>query len=103
VKNPAYPDTRYVTELIAPGVVNTMPEKTLLALADHGEVPGDQVSGTAEQAQHTFDELARVGVDLDDVYVVLEREGVEKFAASWAELGKTVAAQLAKAEPQAKA
>jgi transaldolase len=100
VKNPAYPDTKYVTELIAPGVVNTMPELTLLALADHGEVPGDQVSGTAEQAQRTFDELAEVGIDLDDVFVVLEREGVQKFAASWAELGETVAGQLAKAAPR---
>jgi transaldolase len=99
VKNPAYPDTKYVTELIAPGVVNTMPEKTLLALADHGAVPGDQVSGTAGQAQRTFDELIEVGIDLDDVFVVLEREGVEKFAASWAELGETVATQLAKATP----
>ena len=101
VKNPAYPDTKYVTELIAPGVVNTMPEKTLLALADHGEVPGDQVSGTAAQAQRTFDELVEVGIDLDDVFVVLEREGVEKFDASWVELGETVAAQLAKVAPQA--
>ncbi|MGH3775011.1 MAG: transaldolase [Pseudonocardiaceae bacterium] len=100
VKNPAYPDTKYVTELIAPGVVNTMPDKTLFALADHGEVPGDQVSGTAEQAQRTFDELAEAGIDLDDVFVVLEREGVEKFDASWAELGEMVAAQLAKVAPQ---
>jgi transaldolase len=100
VKNPSYPDTKYVTELIAPGVVNTMPEKTLLALADHGEVPGDQVSGTAEQAQSTFDELAEVGIDLDDLFVVLEREGVQKFDASWVELGETVAAQLAKTAPQ---
>ena len=99
VKNPAYPDTKYVTELIAPGVVNTMPENTLLALADHGEVPGDQVSGTAETAQRTFDELAEVGIDLDDVFVVLEREGVEKFDTSWAELGETVAGQLAKVAP----
>jgi transaldolase len=95
VKNPTYPDTKYVTELIAPGVVNTMPENTLLALADHGEVPGDQVSGTAEQAQRTFDELAEVGIDLDDVFEVLEREGVQKFDASWAQLGETVAGQLA--------
>ncbi|MGH8968100.1 MAG: transaldolase family protein, partial [Actinomycetes bacterium] len=98
--NPAYTDTKYVTELIAPGVVNTMPEKTLLALADHGEVPGDQVSGTAEQAQRAFEELTGVGIDLDDVFVVLEREGVEKFDASWKELGETVAAQLTKAAPQ---
>jgi transaldolase len=99
VKNPTYPDTKYVTELIAPGVVNTMPENTLRALADHGEVPGDQVSGTAAAAQRTFDELAEVGIDLDDVFVVLEREGVQKFDASWAGLGETVAAQLAKAAP----
>jgi transaldolase len=99
VKNPAYPDTKYVTELIAPGVVNTMPENTLLALADHGEVPGDQVSGTAEQSQRTFDELAEVGIDFDDVFAVLEREGVEKFDASWAHLSETVAAQLDKAAP----
>ena len=102
VKNPAYPDTKYVTELIAPGVVNTMPEQTLLALADHGKVPGDQVSGTAEAAQRTFDELTEVGIDLDDVFVVLEREGVEKFDASWAELGETVAGQLAKVAPNSR-
>lgn len=99
-KNPAYPDTKYVTELIAPGVVNTMPENTLLAFADHGEVPGDQVSGTAEQSQRIFDELTEVGIDLEDVFVVLEREGVAKFDASWAELGETVAGQLAKTTPQ---
>jgi transaldolase len=101
VKNPAYPDTKYVTELIAPGVVNTMPENTLLALADHGVVPGDQVSGTAEQAQHTFDELVGVGIDLDEAFIVLEREGAEKFEASWAELAETVGGQLAKAAPTA--
>ncbi|HET9257394.1 MAG TPA: transaldolase [Pseudonocardiaceae bacterium] len=99
VKNPVYPDTKYVTELIAPGVVNTMPESTLNAVADHGTVPGDQVSGTAEAAQRVFDELAGVGIDLPDVFAVLEREGVQKFAASWAELGETVTAQLAKAAP----
>ncbi|MGH3765330.1 MAG: transaldolase [Pseudonocardiaceae bacterium] len=101
VKNPAYPDTMYVTELIAPGVVNTMPENTLLALADHGEVAGDQVSGAAEAAARTFAELAGAGVDLDDTFVVLEREGAEKFEASWAELSDTVGAQLAKAAPPA--
>ncbi|MGH3866837.1 MAG: transaldolase [Pseudonocardiaceae bacterium] len=103
VKNPAYPDTKYVTELIAPGVVNTMPENTLLALADHGEVPGDQVSGTAEQAQRIFDELAEVGIDLDDVLDVLEREGVQKFDASWAELGEKIAGQLTKAAARSEA
>jgi transaldolase len=103
VKNPAYPDTKYVTELIGPGVVNTMPENTLLALADHGEVPGDQVSGTAEQAQRTVTALTEVGIDFPDVFSVLEREGVEKFDASWAELGETVAGQLAKVAPGSEA
>ncbi|MGH3979496.1 MAG: transaldolase [Pseudonocardiaceae bacterium] len=97
VKNPDYPDTLYVRELIAPGVVNTMPEKTLHAFADHGEVPGDRVSGTGEQASATFDALAAAGVDVDDVFVTLEREGVEKFAKSWVELIETVEGQLAKA------
>jgi transaldolase len=97
VKNPAYPDTKYVVELVAPGVVNTMPENTLAALADHGEVLGDRVSGTAAQAQRVFDELAEVGIDVDDVFVVLEREGAEKFEASWSELAETVAGQLAQA------
>jgi transaldolase len=103
VKNPAYPDTKYVTELVAPGVVNTMPENTLLALADHGEIRGDQISGTAERAQRIFDELAEVGIDLDDVFDVLEREGVQKFDASWAELGATVTGQLTKAAPRSEA
>ena len=102
VKNPTYPDTKYVMELIAPGVVNTMPEQTLRAVADHGEVPGDQISGTTGQAQRIFDELAAVGIDLDDVFRVLEEEGVQKFDASWSELIETVAGQLAKAAPQAK-
>jgi transaldolase len=97
VKNPAYPDTKYVTELVVSGVVNTMPENTMLAFADHGEVLGDQVSGTAGQAQRVFDELAEVGIDVDDVFVVLQREGAEKFEASWSELAETVAGQLAKA------
>ncbi|HEX6405389.1 MAG TPA: transaldolase [Pseudonocardiaceae bacterium] len=99
VKNPAYPDTKYVTELIVPGVVNTMPENTMLAFADHGEVLGDQVSGTAGQAQRVFDELAEVGIDVADVFAVLEREGAEKFEASWSELAETVAGQLAQADP----
>lgn len=96
VKNPAYPDTLYVTELIAPHVVNTMPEKTLHAFADHGEVPGDRMSGTGEQARSTFDALSVAGVDLDDAFAVLEREGVEKFATSWVKLIETVDGQLSK-------
>jgi transaldolase len=71
-----------------------MPEKTLLAFADHGEVKGDRVSGTAAEAQGVFDALERVGVDLTDVFLVLEDEGVDKFEKSWAELGETVSGQL---------
>ena len=72
VKNPAYPDTLYVTDLVVPGTVNTMPEETLLAFADHGEVHGDQVTGTKAEARAVFDRLTRAGVDLDDVFAVLE-------------------------------
>ena len=79
VKNPDYSDTMYVTELVVADTVNTMPEKTLLAFADHGEVDGDQVTGTAAQAQEVFDALERVGVDLTDVFLTLEDEGVDKF------------------------
>ncbi len=94
VKNPEYPDTMYVTELVVAGTVNTMPEKTLLAFADHGEVLGDRVTGRAKEAQEVFDALERVGIDLTDVFLVLEDEGVDKFEKSWAELVETVAGQL---------
>jgi transaldolase len=86
VKNPDYSDTLYVTELVAAHTVNTMPEKTIDAVADHGVVTGDTVSGTAAAAQQVFDKLAAVGIDLPDVFVVLENEGVEKFVESWTEL-----------------
>jgi transaldolase len=94
VKNPEYPDTMYVTELVVSGVVNTMPESTLHAFADHGEVQGDRVTGTAAESQHVFDELERVGIDLTDVFLVLETEGVDKFAKSWGELTRSVSEQL---------
>jgi transaldolase len=94
VKNPDYPDTMYITELVVADTVNTMPEKTLHAFADHGEVQGDKVTGTAAQAQEVFDALERVGIDLTDVFQVLEDEGVEKFEASWKELLDTVKGQL---------
>jgi transaldolase len=96
-KNPDYSDTLYVDELVVAGVVNTMPEKTLHAVADHGKIDGDKVTGTAAQAQQVFDELSGVGVDIDDVYLVLEREGVEKFEKSWLELLDSVKDQLGKA------
>ena len=94
VKNPDYSDTMYVTELVVADTVNTMPEKTLKAFADHGEVQGDRVTGTAAQAQEVFDSLERVGIDLTDVFQVLEDEGVQKFEASWHELLDTVKGQL---------
>ena len=63
-----------------------MPEKTIDAVADHGEINGDTVTGTADAAQEVFDKLAAVGIDLTDVFMVLENEGVEKFEESWSEL-----------------
>ncbi|MDI3315061.1 MAG: transaldolase [Mycobacterium sp.] len=94
VKNPNYPDTLYVTELVAPNTVNTMPEKTLDAVADHGVITGDTVSGRAAEARQVFDELQAVGVELPDVFAVLENQGVEKFVASWEELLRETGAQL---------
>jgi len=94
VKNPNYPDTMYVTELVAPNTVNTMPEKTMNAVAEHGEVTGDTVSDTAVAAQQVFDALDGVGIDITDVFRTIENEGVHKFTASWAELADTVQGQL---------
>ena len=94
VKNPAYPDTMYVSELVAPDTVNTMPEATLQAFADHGEVTGDTVSGRYAESDEVFAALAAAGIDMDDVIAKLEREGVEKFVVSWHELLDTVRSQL---------
>ncbi|SON63177.1 Transaldolase [Mycobacterium simulans] len=94
VKNPDYSDTLYVTELVAPNTVNTMPEKTIDAVADHGVISGGTVIGKASEAQQVFDKLEAVGIDIPDVFVVLENEGVEKFEASWNELLKETQVQL---------
>jgi transaldolase len=94
VKNPDYPDTMYVTELVGPEVVNTMPGATLRAFKDHGEVEGDKLTGSAAGAEPVVRGLAEVGVDFDDVMATLESEGVEKFEASWADLVRTVQDQL---------
>ena len=94
VKNPDYSDTLDVTELVAPNTVNTMPEKTLEAVADHGVITGDTVTGRAAEAQEVFDKLVAVGIDLTDVFIVLENEGVEKFEKSWQELLDATQAQL---------
>lgn len=101
VKNPAYPDDRYVVELAAPGCVNTMPEKTMDAVRGHGNVTGDTVSGTGPQAQQVFDELTAAGVDLDQVFVDLEDEGVTKFVEAWSDLLANLESSLAAARPAA--
>jgi transaldolase len=94
VKNPDYADTLYVTELVAPNTVNTMPEKTIDAVADHGVITGDAVTGKAAEAQAVFDKLSAAGIDLPDVFKVLEDEGVEKFEKSWLELLDATQEQL---------
>jgi transaldolase len=85
-KNPDYKDTIYVEELIAPGVVNTMPESVIKAFEDHGDTRGDTVTGSYAAAQKVMDDIAALGVDYDEVFTVLEDEGVEKFETSWSEL-----------------
>ena len=94
VKDPAYDDTRYVVELVAPGVVNTMPESTLRAVADHGVVRGDTIRGGYVESQRVMDELVAVGVDLADCFQALEVDGVARFQASWHELQVDVATAL---------
>jgi transaldolase len=93
VKNPDYPDTLYISELIAPGTVNTMPEKTMRAYADHG-TPGTPVQKGYDDAAAVMTAVAEAGVDLDDVFRVLEEEGVQKFVGSWDELTESVRSQL---------
>jgi transaldolase len=94
VKNPDYDDTMYVRDLVVAETVNTMPEKTLEAFADHGEVLGDVVTGKAGQGRGLLDRLGEVGVDFADVMLVLETEGVDKFKKSWDELVETVQGQM---------
>jgi len=99
IKNHAYPDTMYVTELIAAGTVNTMPGTTLAAFADHGEVTGDTITGRYHDARNVLDQLAAAGVDFDDVTGQLAREGLAKFENSWNELSHTIAAELHRNHP----
>src|SRR6478672_7783500 len=86
VKDPAYRDTMYVVDLVAPNTVNTMPAKTLEAVADHGDIRGDQVTGNYGDAKDVLDSLERLGISYADVVAVLEREGVDKFEKAWGEL-----------------
>ncbi|WP_405090391.1 transaldolase [Micromonospora sp. NBC_01392] len=96
-KNPDYRDVIYVEELIAPGTVNTMPEPVVHAYADHGETQADTITGAYDDARQVFADLESVGVDLADVIATLEKEGVEKFEASWLELLEGVKKSLAEA------
>ena len=96
-KDPAYPDTMYVEELVAPGTVNTMPESTLDAMADHGKVRGNTGSSGYDQARQVFADLEALGIGYQDVVTVLEDEGVAKFAASWQEMLETISTELAAA------
>jgi len=86
VKDKAYDDTRYVIDLAAPGCVNTMPEPTMNAVADHGEFRGDTVTGTAAESAAVWEALEAIGIKEDDVVELLEEEGVEKFIDSWQQL-----------------
>lgn len=102
-KNPAYPDTMYVEELVAPHVVNTMPEKTLLASLDHARLPAgtgpvDVITPAFAQAHQVLDDVTREGVDLAEVVADLERDGVASFVASWQNLLTTVADVLEQAK-----
>lgn len=92
VKNPAYPDTRYVIELIAPNTVNTMPQSTLDAVIDHGIVRGDTISGNYVEAIEVLKALSALGISLDEVTTELEIDGVKKFAQAWEELLENVKA-----------
>jgi transaldolase len=95
VKNPAYDDTMYVVELVAPNTVNTMPEATLDAVADHGRVGGNTIQGTYDEARAVLDDLEKLGISYNEVIEVLEVEGVQKFEDSYAQLAESVQKQLA--------
>jgi transaldolase len=94
VKNPEYDDTMYVVELVAPDTVNTMPEATLDAVGDHGEVRGNTIEGTYDDARKVIADLDGLGIGYDDVIEVLEAEGVQKFEDSYAQLAESVQGQL---------
>ncbi|MDX6260148.1 MAG: transaldolase [Kribbellaceae bacterium] len=94
VKDPAYKDTLYVEELVVPNVVNTMPQATMDAFADHGEVRGDTVTGNYDADRKVIADLEKLGISYDEVVQVLEDEGVSKFDVSWTELQDTVTAAL---------
>jgi transaldolase len=94
VKDPSYDDTMYVVELVAPDTVNTLPEATLDAVADHGEIRGDTVAGSYDDARKVIADLESLGIGYDDVIEVLEAEGVQKFEDSYAQLAESVRSAL---------
>lgn len=94
VKDPTYPDTRYVTELVAPGVVNTMPEATLDAVADHGDIPADSIHGSYEESDAVLAALAEIGVDYRDVVTRLEEQGIAAFTQAWVGVAESLASAL---------
>ena len=101
VKDPAYPATRYVTDLVAPGVVNTMSEATLRLVAEQGVVPADSVRPYYADARQVLGELRQAGVDYDDVVQTLEDRGASAFDTAWAQLGERLAVTLHGAPAQA--
>jgi len=94
VKNPDYRDTMYIDDLVVDGTVNTMPEKTMEAAADHADIDGDQVHSHYSDAADVMKAMEGLGISYDDLIATLEKEGVEKFVASWNELLETVRGQL---------
>ncbi len=94
VKDPAYDDTMYVVELVAPNTVNTMPQATLNAVAEHGVIRGNTIAGTYDESRQVIDDLAALGIGYDDVVQLLEDEGVQKFEDSYAQLEDSVKGQL---------
>ncbi|MFE2046175.1 transaldolase [Streptomyces sp. NPDC059477] len=99
VKDPAYKDTLYVDELVAPNTVNTMPEATLVATDDHGVITGNTIAGTYAQARGELDAVEKLGISYDEVVQVLEDEGVDKFEASWNDLLASTEAVLKRLAP----
>lgn len=100
VKDPAYPDTLYVGGLVTHGTVNTMPFATMEAFADHGELHGDTVRDTADASRATLDALRVEGIDLDEVFTLLEHQGVQKFVTAWDDLLSTVKARVDEISPE---
>ncbi|MEU6124019.1 transaldolase [Streptomyces sp. NPDC047123] len=99
VKDPAYKDTLYVDDLVAPNTVNTMPEATLEATADHGQITGNTIADTYDAARAEIAGVEKLGISYDEVVQLLEDEGVEKFEASWNDLLKSTEAELSRLAP----